>query len=71
VRKNADGSFYVLLSPDAPPEGWEANHVQTLPGRGWFPYMRMYGAEASAFDDTYKFPTINKVRNFSNYIGQP
>jgi hypothetical protein len=44
LRMNADGSYYVLLGPDAPPKGWEANHVQTLPGRGWFPYMRMYGA---------------------------
>jgi hypothetical protein len=68
VRMNDDGSFYVLLGPDAPPEGWEANHVQTLPGRGWFPYMRMYGAEESAFNDEYKFPTVNKVADFSDYI---
>jgi hypothetical protein len=40
----------------------------TLPGRGWFPYMRMYGAEESAFNDEYKFPTIHKVKNFSEYI---
>ena len=31
IRKNTDGSYYVLLGPDAPPEGWEANHVHTLP----------------------------------------
>ena len=68
LRKNADGSFYVLLGPDAPPKGWEANHVQTLPGRGWFPYLRMYGATEKAFNDEYKFPTVNKVKNFSEYI---
>lgn len=68
LRTNADGSFYVLLGPDAPPKGWEANHVQTLPGRGWFPYMRMYGATEKAFNDEYKFPTINKVKKFSEYI---
>ena len=67
IRKNADGSYYVLLGPDAPPKGWEANHVQTLPGRGWFPYMRMYGATEKAFNDEYKFPTINKVKDFSEY----
>jgi len=33
-----------------------------------FPYMRMYGAEESAFNDEYKFPTVNKVKNFSEYI---
>jgi len=68
IRKNADGSYYVLLGPDAPPKGWEANHVQTLPGRGWFPYIRMYGATEKAFNDEYKFPTVNKVKEFSEYI---
>jgi hypothetical protein len=68
LRKNADGSYYMLLGPDAPPKGWEANHVQTLPGRGWFPYMRAYGAKAEFFNDEYKFPTINKVENFDEYI---
>ena len=67
-RVNADGSVYMLLGPDAPPEGWENNHVQTLPGRGWFPYMRMYGAAEAAFNDEYKFPTVNKVEDFSEYI---
>ena len=37
IRKNSDGSFWMLLSPDAPPEGWEAaGHVQTKLGCGWF-----------------------------------
>ena len=39
-----------------------------LSGRGWFPYMRMYGATKKAFNDAYKFPTVNKVKNFSEYI---
>ncbi len=68
LRKNADGSYYMLLSPNAPPKGWEANHVQTIPGRGWFPYMRAYGAKAEFFNDQYKFPTINKVKDFSQYV---
>jgi hypothetical protein len=68
LRKNADGSYYMLLGPDAPPKGWEANHVQTIKGRGWFPYMRAYGAKAAFFNDEYKFPTINKVENFDKYI---
>ncbi len=68
LRKNDDGSHYVLLGPDAPPKGWEANHVQTIPGRGWFPYMRAYGAKAEFFTDEYKFPIVNKVKDFSEYI---
>ena len=57
----------MLLGPGNPPKGWEANYVQTLPGRGWFPYMRAYGAKAEFFNDEYKFPTINKVKDFSEY----
>jgi hypothetical protein len=68
LRQNADGSYYMLLGPDPPPKGWEANHVQTIPGRGWFPYMRAYGAKAEFFNDEYKFPTVNKVVNLSAYI---
>jgi hypothetical protein len=68
LRKNADGSFYMLLGPGDPPTGWEANYVRTLPDRGWFPYMRAYGAGKEFFDDTYKLPTVNKVKDFSKYI---
>jgi hypothetical protein len=68
LRKNADGSYDMLLGPGDPPIGWEANFVRTLPDRGWFPYMRAYGAGKEFFDDTYKLPTVNKVKNFDNYI---
>jgi hypothetical protein len=68
LRKNNDGSYYMLLGPDAPPTGWEANHVQTIPGRGWFPYMRAYGAKTEFFNDEYKFPNVNKVASFAEYL---
>ena len=58
----------MLLGPGDPPRGWEANHVRTLPGRGWFPYMRAYGAGTEFFDDTYKLPTITKVEDFSAVV---
>jgi len=38
------------------------------PGWGWFPCMRAYGAKAEFFDDRYKFPTIRKVKDFTEYI---
>ena len=66
LRQNDDGSYSMLLSPDPPPPGWEANHVQTLPGRGWFPYFRAYGAETSFFDGTYTYPTVNRVSDFDH-----
>ena len=66
-KKNKDGSIDIYFAPE-PPKGWEKNHVQTISGRGWFPYMRMYGATEKAFNDAYKFPTVNKVKDFSEYI---
>ncbi len=68
LRTNADGSYYMLLGPGEPPAGWEENFVRTLPNRGWFPYMRAYGAGKAFFDDTYKFPKVTKVKDFSGHI---
>ena len=68
IRTNDDGSTYVLLSPEPPPIGWEANHVRTLPGRGWFPYLRAYGAQAAFFDGTYTYPTVEQVDSFDHFI---
>ena len=60
----SDIGIFGLLGPDAPPAGWEANHVQTRPGRGWFPYFRAYGAEAAFLDGTYEYPIIERVDSF-------
>ncbi len=68
LRLNEDGSFVVMLGPDAPPVGWEANYVQTIPGRGWFPYMRAYGAKKEFFDDSWELPNIVRVENFDQWI---
>ncbi len=67
LRTNPDGSYSMLLSPDPAPAGWEPNHVQTIPGRGWFPYFRSYGAAASFFDGSYTYPTVNKVADFADF----
>jgi hypothetical protein len=36
--------------PDAPQTRW----IKTTPGRGWFAYMRIYGPERAAFDQSWK-----------------
>ncbi|MGV2989907.1 DUF1214 domain-containing protein [Vibrio sp. E150_011] len=66
LRKNADGSITMLVGPDAPPKGWEANHVRSLPNRGWFPYFRGFGAGPGFFNDEYKLPIVTQVEDFSN-----
>ncbi|MEH6592573.1 MAG: DUF1254 domain-containing protein [Halioglobus sp.] len=57
---NADDSFDVYFGPDAP-KGKENQWVKTIPGKGWFTYVRMYGPEGSLFDGTYKLPDIEKL----------
>ena len=57
---NADGSFDINFGPNAP-AGKEDQWVKTIPGKGWFTYVRMYGPEEPLFDGTYKLPDIEKL----------
>ena len=57
---NADGSIDVWFSPEAS-EGNEKNWIKTIPGEGWFIYIRLYGPEEEYFDQTWKPDNIVKV----------
>jgi hypothetical protein len=37
-----------------PPAGQERRWIQTIPGKGWFAYFRIYGPEGPAFDGRWK-----------------
>lgn len=60
-KANSDGSFDIYFGPKAP-AGKENQWVKTIPGKGWFTCVRLYGPEASAFDGTYKLPDIEKIK---------
>lgn len=53
VQANADGSVDVWFGPTAP-AGHESNWIQTLPGRGWFMILRLYGPLEPWFDQTWR-----------------
>jgi hypothetical protein len=38
----------------APPPGKEGQWIKTVPGRGWFAYIRIYGPKQAAFDGDWK-----------------
>jgi hypothetical protein len=57
---NPDGSYDIFFGPDAP-DGLENNWVKTIPGRGWFTFVRMYGPEEPLFDESYKLPDIERI----------
>ena len=50
---NKDGSVDVWFGPDAP-AGKEHNWVQTIPGKGWFMILRLYGPLEPWFDKTWR-----------------
>lgn len=58
---NKDGSIDIFFGPEAP-EGMEKNWVKTLPGEGWFTYIRLYGPLEPFFDQTWKPDDVVKVK---------
>jgi len=58
--RNDDGSVDLYFGPN-PPQGREANWVQTIPGRHWFSYFRFYGPLEAYFDRSWKLGDITAV----------
>ena len=58
---NKDGSVDVYFGPKAP-EGEANNWIQTIPGKGWFMILRLYGPLEPWFNKTWKPGEIELVR---------
>jgi len=50
---NADGSVDLYFGPK-PPKGKEANWIATVPGKGWYTILRLYGPLESWFDKSWR-----------------
>jgi hypothetical protein len=59
--ENADGSTDIYLGPKAP-EGKAGNWLATVPGRGFFAILRLYGPTEAAIDRTWKPGDIEPVK---------
>ena len=57
---NADGSTDVYLGPQAP-EGKGGNWLATVPGRGYFVVLRLYGPTEAAINKSWKPGDIDKL----------
>jgi hypothetical protein len=61
IKKNADGSCDVYFGPK-PPKGFENNWLETVPGKGWFALLRMYGPLQPWIDKTWRPGEIELVK---------
>ena len=60
VVENIDGSIDLYFGPEAP-AGFESNWTQTVPGKGWFTLLRLYGPLEPWFDQTWRPGEFEKI----------
>jgi len=61
IKQNADGSFDIYFGPK-PPKGFENNWLATVPGKGWFVALRMYGPLEPWINKTWRPGEIELVK---------
>jgi hypothetical protein len=59
--KNPDGSVDLYFGPQ-PATGHESNSLVTVPGRAWFPLLRLYGPLQPYFDRSWPLPDIELIK---------
>jgi hypothetical protein len=59
---NQDGSLDLYFGPTKPNNVNEKNWIQTLDGRAFLVTIRLYGAEASFYDQTWKPDDVVKLK---------
>jgi hypothetical protein len=53
IKMNDDGSFDIYFGPK-PPDGFENNWLQTIPGKSWFVAFRIYGPLEPWIEKTWR-----------------
>jgi len=59
--QNADGSTDLYFGPRTP-QGKEANWLATVPSKGYFAILRLYGPTEEAINKSWKPADIEKVK---------
>jgi len=63
LEANADGSIDLYFGPvGSAPAGLEANWIETVPGKGFYPMFRFYSPKAGLFDGTWKLPDVELMK---------
>jgi hypothetical protein len=61
AEPGADGSTTVYFAPEQPNGVARGNWIQTVPGRGWFVLLRLYGPLEPFFDKTWRPGEVEAV----------
>ena len=57
---SGDRSIDLYYGPTAP-KGKEKNWVQTIPGQGWWVYLRFYAPTKAYFDKSWAMPDFENI----------
>jgi hypothetical protein len=60
-QQNVDGSTDLYLGPKAP-EGKASNWLATVPGKGYFAIIRLYGPTEAAIQKSWKPGDLEKIK---------
>lgn len=60
-EQNTDGSTDIYLGPQAP-AGKQGNWLASVPGRGYFVILRLYGPTEAAINKTWKPSDVERVK---------
>ena len=60
LKQNEDGSYDIYFAPK-PPKGYENNWLETMPGKGWFVGLRLYGPLEPWIEKTWRPGEIELV----------
>ena len=62
LHENGDGSVDLFIGPDKPEGDKAKNWIQTVSGKAWFPYFRLYSPEQAFLDRDWVLPDIERVK---------
>ena len=62
AEANADGSTTVYIGPQQPDGVKRGNWIQTIPGKGWFAILRLYGPLEPFFEKSWRPSEIEVVK---------
>ena len=62
LKNKMNGAPLDLYFGPTAPAGHEGEWIKTVPGKGWFSYIRIYGPEQAAFDGNWKPGDFEEVK---------